>query len=67
MGWFRPAHCKSLQAQETRALVGARKLQQGKLHVIELSLRGTLRGFGLKIGKTTPKSFEGRVRVLVKA
>jgi transposase len=28
-------------------------------------LRGTLRGFGLKLGKTTPKSFESRVRTLV--
>ena len=55
LGWFRPVHCKSLPAQETRSLLGARKLLQGKLHDIELSLRGTLRGFGLKIGKTTPR------------
>ncbi len=65
LGWFRAVHCKSLLAQETRSLLGARKLLQGKLHDIELSLRGTLRGFGLKIGKTTPKTFEGRVRTLV--
>src|SRR3954452_18519751 len=65
LGWFRPVHCKSLPAQEIRSLLGGRKLLQGKLHDIELSLRGTLRGFGLKIGKTTPKSFEGRVRTLV--
>jgi transposase len=58
-------HCKSLPAQEIRSLLGARKLLQGKLHDIELSLRGTLRGFGLKIGKTTPKTFAGRVRSLV--
>src|ERR1700761_640309 len=65
LGWFRPVHCKSLAAQEVRAVLGARKLLQIKLHDIELSLRGTLRGFGLKIGKTTPKTFEGRVRTLV--
>ena len=65
LGWFRPVHCKSLLAQETRSLLGARKLLQGKLHDIEMSLRGTLRGFGLKIGKTTPKTFESRVRTLV--
>ena len=65
LGWFRPVHCKSLGAQETRSLLGARKLLQSKLHDIELSVRGTLRGFGLKIGKTTPKSFESRVRELV--
>ncbi|MDQ2764836.1 MAG: IS110 family transposase [Pseudomonadota bacterium] len=65
LGWFRPVHCKSLAAQETRALLGARKLLQIKLHDIELSLRGVLRGFGLKVGKTTPKTFESRVRSLV--
>jgi transposase len=52
MGWFRPVHCKSVAAQETRSLLGARKLLQCKLHDIELGLRGTLRGFGLKLGKT---------------
>jgi transposase len=40
-------------------------LLQIKLHDIELSVRGTLRGFGLKVGKTTPKTFESRVRSLV--
>ena len=30
-----------------------------------MSLRGVLRGFGLKVGPTTPKTFEGRVRDLV--
>jgi transposase len=63
--WFRAVHCKSLGAQEVRAVLGARKLLQIKLHDIELSLCGTLRGFGLKVGKTTPKTFEGRVRSLV--
>ena len=65
MGWFHPVHCKSLPAQEIRSLLGARKLLQGKLHDIELSLRATLRGFGLKVDKTTPKSFEDRIRTLV--
>jgi transposase len=65
LGWFRPVHCKSLAAQETRVLLGARKLLQMKLHDIEMSVRGTLRGFGLKVGKTTPKTFESRVRELV--
>ena len=30
-----------------------------------MSLRGILRGFGLKVGATTPRTFEGRVRELV--
>ena len=64
MGWFRPVHCKSLGAQETRAVLTTRRLVQSKLHDVEMSLRGILRGFGLKVGKTTPKTFEGRIREL---
>jgi transposase len=29
LGWFRPVHCKSLPAQELRAVLTARKLLQG--------------------------------------
>lgn len=65
LGWFRPVHCKSLPAQELRAVLTARKLVQGKHHDMETSLRGILRGFGLKVGPTTSRSFEGRVRELV--
>jgi transposase len=65
LGWFRPVHCKSLAAQETRAILTARKLVQSKLRDVENSLRGILRGFGLKVGKTTPRRFEGRIRELV--
>jgi transposase len=65
LGWFRPVHCKSMEAQEMRAILTARKQMQSKLHDVEMSLRGILRGFGLKVGKTTPKTFEGRIRELV--
>jgi len=65
LGWFRPVHCKSLAAQETRALLTARKLLESKLRDVEQSLRGILRGFGLKVGAPTPSQFEGRIRELV--
>jgi transposase len=65
LGWFRPVHCKSRTAQETRALLTARKLVQSKLRDIEASLRGTLRGFGLKVGATTPRRFAERIKQLV--
>src|SRR6201988_1933919 len=65
LGWFRPVHCKSIGAQETRAVLTARKLVQSKLRDVENSLRGILRGFGLKVGATTPKRFAGRIRDLV--
>ena len=65
LGWFRPVHCKSAAAQEVRAVLTARKLIQSKRVDIEMSLRGILRGFGLKVGATTPKRFAGRIRELV--
>src|ERR1700738_488144 len=65
LGWFRPVHCKSIGAQETRAVLTARKLVQSKLQDVENRLRGILRGFGLKVGKTTNLSFAARIRELV--
>ncbi|WGR91773.1 IS110 family transposase [Bradyrhizobium sp. ISRA435] len=65
LGWFRPVHCKSIEAQETRAVLTARKLLQSKLRDIENSVRGVLRGFGLKVGKTTERTFANRIRELV--
>jgi transposase len=64
LGWFRPVHCKSAEAQEIRALLTARKLVQSRLYDVEMSLRGILRGFGLKVGRTTPKRFAERIREL---
>src|ERR1700733_13706645 len=65
LGWFRPVHCKSIGAQELRAMLTARKLIQSKLRDVENSLRGILRGFGLKVGHTTARSFAVRIRELV--
>ena len=65
LGWFRPVHCKSMPAQETRAVLTARKLMQSKLRDVENSLRGILRGFGLKVGKTTARGFAARINELV--
>jgi hypothetical protein len=65
LGWFRPVHCKSMEAQETRALLTARRLVKSKLHDVEMSLRGILRGFGLKVGRTGKTEFEARIRELV--
>src|SRR5690242_15495275 len=65
LGWFRSVHCKSLPAQELRAILTARKLVQSKRHDTEMSLRGILRGFGMKMGKTSQRTFASRVRELV--
>src|SRR3954462_15197806 len=65
MGWFRPVHRKSAAAQEVRALLVGRKLLQSKLRDVELSIRGILRGFGLKLGEVSKGRFAARVRELI--
>jgi transposase len=65
MGWYRPVHCKSPPAQEVRALLVGRKLLQGKLQDVELSIRGILRGFGLKVGEVSKGRFVARIRELI--
>ena len=60
MGWFRSVHAKSASSQEVRALLVA-----GKLIDVELSIRGILRGFGLKVGHVTRKNFAARIQELV--
>ncbi len=58
-------HAKSPAAQEVRALLVARKLLQTKLLDVEFSVRGILRGFGLKMGEVSKRRFAARVRELV--
>src|SRR5918998_3385463 len=65
MGWYRPVHRKSPPAQEVRALLVGRKLLQGKLLDVELSIRGILRGFGLKLGEVSKGRVPARGRELV--
>jgi transposase len=51
IGWFRPVHAKWIGSQEIRGLLVARKQLLGRLLDVELSIRGILRGFGLKVGQ----------------
>jgi transposase len=64
IGWYQPVHAKSAGSQEVRALLVGRKLLQAKLLDVELSIRGILRGFGLKVGEVSRGRFEARVREL---
>ena len=59
IGWFRPVHCKSVSAQEVRALLGARKAIQQGMIALEMSLRGLLRNFGLKVGAISRGRYAG--------
>ena len=64
LGWFRPVHCKSVSAQEVRAVLSARKAVQQGFITLEMSLRGLLRNFGLKVGIISRGRFELRIREL---
>jgi transposase len=62
--WFRPGLCKSVSAQVVRAVLGARKAIQQGMVALEVSLRGLLRNFGLKVGASSRGKFEHRIREL---
>ena len=64
LGWFRPVHCKSVTAQEVRVILSARKAIQQNMLALEMSLRGLLRNFGLKVGTISRGKFEHRIRAL---
>ncbi len=65
VGLFKPVHVKTLESQEQRMLLTARKLVQHKMLDVESDLRGTLRNFGLKVGVVSKAGFEARIRELV--
>jgi transposase len=58
-------HRKSPDAQEARALLAGRKLLQAKLRDVELSVRGLLRGFGLRVGEVSKGRFAARANELI--
>jgi transposase len=61
-GWFRPVHVKTLDAREQRALLSARSTLVCRLKDIENSVRGLLRGFGLRLPKALRGRWEAGVR-----
>ncbi|RVO73547.1 IS110 family RNA-guided transposase [Sinorhizobium medicae] len=65
VGLYRPVHVKTLESQNRRALLSARKLLQAKAIAIENDIRGLLRNFGLKVGAVGAIKFEDRIRELV--
>lgn len=65
MGWYRPAHRKSASSQEMRALLAGRRQMHSKAIDLEQTLRGLLRGFGMKISDVSRGKFAARIRELV--
>jgi transposase len=64
LGWYKVVHVKSPEAQRLRVLLGSRQLVSRKLVDVENEIRGTLRAFGLKVGKVSRGRFAGRVLTL---
>jgi transposase len=61
VGWFTAVHVKTVESQELRLLLTNRKtLQTGRV-ALENEVRGTLKAFGLKVGRVSAAAFEARV------
>ena len=62
---IRPVHVKTVSSQEKRLLLTNRKLMLKQLCDAEANIRGTLRNFGLKVGKVGRGRFEARILELI--
>ena len=65
MGWFRPVHVKTMDAREQRALLATRSTLSRRLRDIENSVRGLLRGFGLRAPRLLRGRWDAAVRDLI--
>jgi transposase len=64
-GWYKEVHIKSQDSQELRMLLNNRRCLLDKRLDIDSQIRGSLRTFGLKLGKVTAATYERRIRELV--
>jgi transposase len=61
MGWFQPVHQKTPAARDLRLMLSARDTLGRRVRELDNSVRGLLRGFGLRL----PKGARGRFCALV--
>ena len=61
VGWFTAVHVKTTESQELRFLLTNRKMLLRSRIALENEIRGTLKAFGLKVGRVTPTTLEARV------
>jgi transposase len=61
VGWFTAVHVKTVESQELRLLLTNRKTLQTSRVTLENEIRGTLKAFGLKVGRVSTAAFEARV------
>ena len=67
IGWFRPVHAKAACARERRVLLGARDTLARRRRDLDNSVRGLLRGFGLRPPRGLRERWSGAVRQLIAA
>lgn len=61
VGWYTAVHVKTAESQELRLLLTNRKTLQTTRVALENEIRGTLKAFGLKVGRVSTLAFEARV------
>lgn len=62
MGWFQPVHLKTPAARDLRLMLSARDSLGRRVRELDNSIRGLLRGFGLRV----PTGARGRICNLVR-
>jgi len=65
MGFFRAVHMKTRASLEARLLLTNRSLLLRQRLQIQNTIRGTLKGFGLKLGAASQGRFLAKVRTLI--
>src|SRR5260370_33696166 len=65
VGWFTTVHVKTAESQELRLLLSNRRPLLEKRVAIDNEIRGTLKAFGLKLGRVTVAAFEVRTLELL--
>jgi transposase len=64
-GWYKEVHIKSKTSQELRMLLNNRRFLQDKRVDTDNEIRGSLRAFGIKLGRVSPKAYERRIREII--
>jgi transposase len=64
-GWFRPVHVKTVPSREQRTLLAARSTLMRRQKDIENSVRGLLKGFGMRLGRLLRARWDDAVRDIV--
>lgn len=62
MGWYTEVHVKGDDSQELRVLLTNRATLKRRWRDLENEIRGTLKAFGIELGRVTRLSFAVRVR-----